>query len=490
MTQINQTIETDVLVIGGGNAGLCAGVSAKEHGVKVQIIDRGPRETSGGNTRFAGGGFKVPYENPKELIPIIPDLSEAEAEKNYSQPFPKDMYMDEMGRVTNYRADPDLIEVIVNESFGTVAWLTSHGVRFIPWPGSGWHGMPLQVSGGGAGLVEYLTEAAVRSGVEISYNGNALELIRVNGRIAGAIVDYGDHVIEYHAKSVVLASGGFQANAEWRARYLGTGWDLVPVRGTWANTGGGIRMALEVGAQPFGQWTKAHAAGSDLNTPPFGDPDVADLFKKHCFDLGVVINANGERFFDEGANFRALSYSKYAPALLEQPGSFAWQIFDSQVTPLLSDEYHIRRVTRARGNTLEELAKNMDGVDPKGFLKTIKEYNDSVNVSVPFDHKILDGRGTVGISPPKSNWAHTISEPPFEAYAITTCITFTFGGVKINPHANVIAANGSNLSGLFAAGEMVGGIFYYNYAAGASLTSGSVFGRIAGRNAAIESLAH
>lgn len=486
MAGVEKQIETDVLVIGGGNAGLCAALSARELGASVCVIDRGPRETSGGNTRFSGGGFKIPYENLGDIRPIIPDLSAEEAEKHFSSSYPKDQYLDDMGRVTNYRADPDLIEVIVNESYETVSWLTSLGVRFIPWPG--WQGMPLQVSGGGAGLVERLTEAAERSGVEISYDGYAHELIREDGRIVGAIVDHGDREYEYRARSVVLASGGFQASAEWRARYLGPEWDLVPVRGTWANTGEGIRMALDIGAQSFGHWSKAHAAGWDLNAPPFGDPAVGDAFKKHCFDLGIIVNARGERFFDEGSDFRAFSYTKYAPAILQQPGAFAWQVFDAKVTPLLSEEYHIRRVTRARGNTIEELAKNMDGVDAAGFLRTVERYNAAVDESNPFNLKILDGRATAGLSPPKSNWAQTISDPPFEAYAITTGITFTYGGIKIDPGASVVAANGASIPGLFAAGEMVGGIFYYNYAAGASLTSGSVFGRIAGRNAVLHSV--
>jgi tricarballylate dehydrogenase len=386
-----------------------------------------------------------------------------------------------MGRVTNYRADPDLVEVIVNESYETITWLKDLGIRFIPWPG--WHGMPLQVSGGGAGLVEGLTEAAQRAGIEVSYDCCARELLREHGRIVGASVDQNDEQVEFRAQSVILATGGFQASAEWRARYLGPEWDLVPVRGTWTNTGDGLRMALDAGAQSFGHWSKAHAAGWDLNAPPFGDPRMGDLFKKHCFDLGIIVNARGQRFFDEGSDFRAFSYTKYAPEILRQPGAFAWQIFDAKVTPLLSDEYRIRRATRVRGDSIEELAKNLDGVDAQGFLRTVEEFNAAVDDSKPFDQRILDGRGTEGLTPPKSNWAQTISEPPYEAYAITCGITFTYGGIKIDPSGFVLATDGKRIPGLFAAGEMIGGIFYYNYAAGAALTSGSVFGKIAGRSA-------
>jgi len=281
----------------------------------------------------------------------------------------------------------------------------------------------------------------------------------------------------------VLASGGFEANAEWRTRYLGPGWDLAKVRGTRFNTGDGIKMALEAGAMPTGHWSGCHAVGWDRNAPDFGDLDVGDGFQKHSYPFGIMINANGRRFVDEGADFRNYTYAKYGAVVLAQPGQFAWQIFDAKVTRLLRDEYRIRQVTKVTADTLEELVRGMEGVDAATALATIGEYNRAVRTDVPFDPTVKDGRGTKGLAVPKSNWANPIDTPLFEAYAVTCGITFTFGGVRIDPGGQVIDSDGAPMPGLYAAGEMVGGLFYGNYPGGSGLTAGAVFGRIAGENA-------
>jgi tricarballylate dehydrogenase len=198
-----------------------------------------------------------------------------------------------------------------------------------------------------------------------------------------------------------------------------------------------------------------------------------------------MVNAHGKRFVDEGADFRNLTYARYGREVLAQPRQFAWQIFDARVTGLLRDEYRIRQVTKVTADTLEDLAKKLDGVDPDGFLDTVKRYNEAVRVAVPFDPNVKDGRGTEGITPRKSNWANRIDTPPFEAYMITCGITFTFGGLAIDARtANVLAEEGYPIPGLFACGELVGGLFYFNYPGGAGLTSGAVFGRLAGSQAA------
>jgi tricarballylate dehydrogenase len=193
-----------------------------------------------------------------------------------------------------------------------------------------------------------------------------------------------------------------------------------------------------------------------------------------------MINANGERFVDEGADFRNYTYAKYGRVILMQPGQFAWQIFDNKVIPMLRDEYRIKRVTKVRADTLEELVQKLEDVDPQRALATINNYNKAVNTDIKFDPNIKDGRGTKGLSIPKSNWANTIDTPPFEAYAVTCGITFTFGGLKIDTEARVIDTDGRAIPGLYAAGELVGGIFYFNYPGGTGLMAGAVFGRIAG----------
>jgi tricarballylate dehydrogenase len=282
---------------------------------------------------------------------------------------------------------------------------------------------------------------------------------------------------------VVLACGGFVSNAEMRTRYLGPTWDLAKVRGTRFNTGAGINMALAIGAKPHGHWSGGHAVGWDMNAPEFGDLEVGDNFQKHSYPLGIMVNANGVRFVDEGADFRNYTYAKYGAVILSQPQQFAWQIFDSKVLDRLRDEYRIQRMTTVRADTIEELAKKLEGVDEQQFLKTIKEWNAAVMTEVPFNPAVKDGRSTRGLAVPKSNWANTIDEPPFEAYAVTCGLTFTFGGLKITNDGEVESTDGPPIPGLFAAGELVGGLFYHNYPGGTGLVSGAVLGKLAGDGA-------
>lgn len=197
-----------------------------------------------------------------------------------------------------------------------------------------------------------------------------------------------------------------------------------------------------------------------------------------------MVNAQGRRFVDEGADFRNYTYAKYGRRILEQPGQFAWQVFDQKVVHLLRDEYRIRQVTKVTGETLEALAQRLEGVDPGGFLEEIAAYNAAVDVKPPFNPNVKDGRGTKGLAVNKTNWANRVDEGPYEAYAVTCGITFTFGGLRINTRAQVLDTDMTPMPGLYAAGELTGGIFYFNYPGGTGLTNGSVYGRIAGYEAA------
>jgi tricarballylate dehydrogenase len=239
---------------------------------------------------------------------------------------------------------------------------------------------------------------------------------------------------------------------------------------------------------PWGNWSGAHAVGWDLNAPPFGDRVVGDGFQKHSYIFSIMVNANGERFVDEGADFRNFTYAKYGHIVQRQPGMFAWQVFDQKVASLLRDEYRIRQVTKVTADSLEELAKKLDGVDAARFLETVEDYNAAVQQDVPFNPVIKDGRGTRGLAVEKSNWANTLDTPPFLAYAVTCGLTFTFGGVRIGTDAGVMHRSGRRMPGLYAAGEMVGGLFYFNYPSGSGLVAGAVFGRIAGDSAARHAL--
>jgi tricarballylate dehydrogenase len=225
-----------------------------------------------------------------------------------------------------------------------------------------------------------------------------------------------------------------------------------------------------------------------MNAPEFGDLAVGDQFQKHSYPFAVMVNATGRRFVDEGADFRNYTYAKYGRVILEQPGQFAWQIFDAKTKHLQRDEYRIRQITKVTADTIEELAGKLDGVDAKAFLATIREYNAAVRTDVPFNPNVKDGRSTRGLAIPKSNWANTIDAPPFEGYAVTCGITFTFGGLRISTDGErtgqVLDTDMRPIPGLYAAGEMVGGLFYFNYPGGTGLTSGAVFGRLAGTSAA------
>jgi tricarballylate dehydrogenase len=217
---------------------------------------------------------------------------------------------------------------------------------------------------------------------------------------------------------------------------------------------------------------------------------VGDGYQKHSYPFGLVVNALGNRFLDEGADFRNFTYAKYGRLVLEQPGQFAWQIFDSQATHLLRDEYRLAGMTKVSAATLPMLASKLEGVDAAAFLDTVEQFNAAVRRDIKFDPNILDGRSTVGLSPPKSNWANPIEVPPFEAYAVTCGITFTFGGVRMSTAGRVIDGDGQPLQGLYACGEMAAGIFYFNYPGGSGLTNGAVFGRIAGHNAGTATNGH
>ncbi len=485
--------EVDVIIVGAGNAALCAALAAAEYKVSVLLLERAPEEVSGGNSRFTAGAIRCVYNGVEDLRKLMPDLSEELIAITDFGQYTEENFFDDMARVTEYRADPDMVELLVKRSQTTLLWLREKGIKFAPIYGRQafkvegrfkfWGGLTIEAWGGGPGLVSALTEAAAKRGVTIAYETRAMDLICGDDGVTGVRVRQKGRTREIRCKSVVLAAGGFESNTEWRTRYLGPGWDLAKVRGTSYNTGDGIRMALDAGAIPWGNWSGCHAVGWDRNAPPFGDLAVGDNFQKHSYPFSIMLNANGERFVDEGADFRNYTYAKYGRVILNQPGQFAWQIFDAKVVHLLRDEYRIRQVTKVQAGTLEELVGRLDDVNPRRALETIKAYNDAVQTGTPFNPNIKDGRGTSGLAVPKSNWANRIDQPPFEAYAVTCGITFTFGGVKVNDHAAVIDTEGSPIPGLYAAGEMVGGIFYFNYPGGTGLMSGAVFGRIAGGSA-------
>ncbi len=488
----------DVIVVGGGNAALCAALTAREEGAKVLLLERAPQEERGGNSSFTEGLMRFAYGGTEDIRALSPDLTPDELASDFGR-YTEDKFFDDMARVTQNRTDPDLCEILVRQSNATMHWLARQGVRFLPQFGrqafkvdgkfTFWGGATLAAVGGGRGLVDQLYRAAERAGVDIRYNAWARDLIHCDDGVTGIVVKLDDVTREFSARSVILACGGFEANAAWRARHLGPGWDLAKVRGSKYNCGDGLEMALRIGAQPAGHWSGCHAVGWERYADDFGSFETMDDYERDNYPFSIMVNAEGKRFLDEGADIRNYTYAKYGRIILQQPDQFAWQIFDSSVTHLLRPEYRARRVTKVTANTIEELADKLGDVNRDALIETIKAFNASITREVLFSANVKDGRRTQGLAIPKSNWAIALENPPFEAYAITCGITFTFGGLKVTTNAQVLDTGHQPISGLYTAGEMLGGLFYFNYPGATGLTSGAVFGRIAGRNAAQSALA-
>jgi tricarballylate dehydrogenase len=487
------TTTYDVVVVGGGNAAMCAALSARETGARVLALEKAPEAWRGGNGFFTAGGFRFGFKSFDELRSLIGDLSDQEAAQMEVDPYTEDNFYDDLMRVTEECADPDMALYLVRESQATVRWMKDRGIRWIPMFGRQaykvggkfrfWGGLVLEAVGGGPGLIEMEYASAAKAGIDVRFEAKATRLLTDDrGRVTGLMVRTPGGAETIGAGAVVLASGGFEANPEMRTRYLGANWELARVRGTPYNTGDGIRMALDIGALPWGHWSGCHSVQWDLNAPWHGDRKVGDNFQKHSYPVGLIVNLRGERFVDEGADFRNYTYVKYGRAVIGQPRRTAFQIFDQKVLELLREEYRIREVTRAEDPTLEGLARKLE-IDVAGFVKTVKDFNAAVMSDVKFNPAVKDGRGTRGLPLPKSNWAQALDSPPYVGYAVTTGITFTFGGLKIDSAGAVIDCEQRAIPGLYAAGELVGGLFYHNYPGGAGLMAGAVFGRLAGRSA-------
>ncbi len=496
-----QSAAYDVVVVGGGNAALCAAISATNEGARVLVLERSPMEERGGNTSFTDGLMRTVYEGEDDIRAFCPDLTDEECASADFGAYTESDFFDDMARITQLRTDLELCDILVRNSRETILWMRDQGVRFFPTFGRQaykvngrfkfWGGATIAVAAGGPGLVEALYNAAEKRGIDIRYEAWVRDLIRDEDGVKGVILTRPDgKQEEIHAPSVVLACGGFEANAEMRARYLGPGWDLAKVRGSRYNTGDGLSMALDAGAQPHGHWSGCHAVSWERYADDFGDLIHTPQYQRHSYPLSIMVNAEGKRFVDEGADFRNYTYAKYGQAVLNQPGQIAWQVFDSKVLDLLRDEYRTRRVTKVTADTIEELADKMEEIDKDQFLKTVEEFNASVKTDAPFEPNIKDGRSATSNGVPRSNWANPIDTPPYHAYGVTCGVTFTFGGVKVSSEAQVQDTNGKPIPGLFAAGEMVGGIFYFNYPGASGLTSGAVFGRLAGGSAAAYAQAH
>ncbi len=460
----SERFETGIVVVGSGIAGLSAAVSARQAGADVILVEKAPLAGRGGNTRFADAQMRFPHESD-EFGP-----------RDYSVDA---MYSDLM-RISRGRANEVLIRTLCENARGTAEWLTGLGLE---WEAGYPHtaGYRRSPKSGGAGLVDLLFRRFEGLGGAVSYETGALDLIVDEQRVVRGVRCAGPGgLIDIEGKGgVILACGGFEANVQMRVQHLGRFADSLILRGSRYNTGEGLMMAIAAGAQAAGQWGDYHSAVLDARSPRI-ECGVTALYN---YQMGIFIDASGHRFLDEGEDFRDHTYVKFSKFIVEQAGGEAWCVFDQQA-------YQREEFARAwrpvgpplQAETWKELAGQMD-VPAEELLETVGTFNAAVQPG-DYDLDRLDGKRAAGITPPKSNWALPLDHPPYIAIPVTGGITFTFGGLKCDTVARVIDTRGKVMEGLYAAGETMGEIFYYNYPGASSVIRGAVFGRIAAADAA------
>ena len=492
--------DVDIIVVGSGNAALSAAIAARADGADVLVIEKADEALAGGNSKYTAGAMRFVYDGIDDLLPLLLDPDDPElARTDFGSYTAATFEADLLGFNGDRPLSPEQ-RVLIDRSYDTVRWLAEHGVKFEPIYGRQsfekdgrrvfWGGLTLAARDEGVGLVESELAAFTSMGGKIRYDCAAADLIVEAGQVVGVETSsVSGERGELRARAVILASGGFEADPELRKRHIGEHWDKAKVRGTPHNTGDGLEMAFRQGAMAYGLYEGCHATPMDLHMKDFGNLDLPHLERKHyrkiCYFLGVMVNARGERFVDEGKDFRNYTYAQFGRAIMEQPGHFAWQIFDAKVEHLLYGEYSFHDAHYVEADTLDGLIDRLDGIDDKDAVRrTLADFNEAVDEGTAFDPSTRDGKGTKGLALPKSNWAQAIDTPPFKAYPVTGGITFTYGGLKVDGTGAVLREDGTAIPGLHACGELVGGVFFEGYPGGSGLTSGAVFGRRAGEGAA------
>lgn len=485
----------DVIVVGAGNAALVAALAAHDEGARVLVLEAAGHDERGGNSRFSGGIFRIAHEGLSDLLPLVANGQTHDLTRVNVEPYPREQYLDDLLNTSANLSDRALVQELVDQSYATVEWMAEHGVEwelaigklvdpsklgpdetYVLPPGGA-----LRSVHEGVGLVACLFRSVEKAGIDIWYDAPAHAFLTAGSTVTGVRVRRRDTMVDVPG-TVVLASGGFEANPEMRRRYLGGGWDLVKVRGTRFNMGTMLRQALEIGGQPTGHWGGCHAVPLDVNAPPVGDLARTDKTSRYSYPYGILVNNEGARFVDEGENHVWLTYAKTGEAIRAQPRATAFQIFDQRTVHLLEPRYSTGDPVQA--DSVRELA-GLLGIPARKLEQTVEAYNASVPDG-EFDPFRLDGLSTdEALAPPKSNWATPIDRPPFVAYQVTCGITFTYGGLKIDERAQVLDTEGVPMPGLYATGEITGGFFFHNYPAGSGLMRGAVFGRIAGESAAL-----
>ncbi len=452
----------DVLVAGGGNAALCAALTARAAGASVLLLESAPRHFRGGNSRHTRN-LRCMHDGPSDPL---------------TGTYPADEYWDDLQDVTGGRTNEALARMVIAGTAECRKWMAAHGVRFQPSIGGALHLAHTNAFflGGGKALINAYYRAAARLGVDVVYDAEVRDLRIENGRFEGAVVARNGHAELVPARTFVAAAGGFQANREWLRHAWGASADNFLIRGTPYDTGRVLRALMDGGAATTGDPTQCHAVAIDARAPRF---DGGIVTRVDCIPLGIVVNARGERFHDEGEDLWPKRYAVWGRLVARQPDQTAFVIFDARalgrfIPPMLPP---------VEAPSIRRLAAPL-GLEPAALERTVMAYNAAVRPGT-FDAATLDDCATAGLTPPKSHWARRIDRAPFYAYPLRPGITFTYLGVQVDERARVIWQDGRPAANVFAAGEiMAGNILGQGYLAGLGMAIGTVFGRKAGEEAA------
>jgi tricarballylate dehydrogenase len=452
----------DVLVIGGGNAALCAAIGARRLGASVLVLEGAPKFYRGGNTRHTRN-MRCAHDAATDIL---------------TGPYTEEEFFEDLLRVTGGQTDEQLARHMIKESKDILNWIVEQGVRWQPSLG-GTLSLGRTNSfflGGGRAMLNALYRTAEALGVEVLYDAEVVDLEIDNGMFLSATLKQGDGRVSAKASALVAAAGGFEANIEWLKQYWGEAADNFLIRGTPYNRGSILKLLLEKGVQEVGDPTQCHAVAIDARAPKF---DGGIITRHDSVVFGIVVNKHAARFYDEGEDIWPKRYAIWGRLVAAQPDQIAYIIFDSTVVT----SFMPTLFPPIGGQSIAELAAKLE-LDPAALEKTVADFNAAVRPGT-FDHTILDDCRTEGITPPKTHWARRIETPPYLAYPVRPGITFTYLGTRVNKETRMLMKDGKPSANMFAAGEiMAGNVLGKGYAAGMGMTIGSVFGRIAGQEAA------
>ncbi|MFI5310090.1 MAG: FAD-dependent tricarballylate dehydrogenase TcuA [Gemmatimonadales bacterium] len=456
----------DVVVIGGGNAALCAAITAREAGARVLLLEHAPRMMRGGNSRHTRN-LRLMHDTP---LSVLQDA------------YTEDEYWDDLQRVTDGRTDAHLACMTIRLSGELMPWMEQRGAHFQP-PLAGTLNLSRTNAfflGGGKALLNAYYATAARLGVEIAYDTEVQALHLDGPSVREVVVSSNDGLTTIRPTAVVAAAGGFQANLDWLAQYWGEAAANFLVRGTPYAKGRVLRSLLDQGVAPVGDPTQCHAVAIDGRAPKYDGGIVTRL---DCIPFSIVVDRDGRRFYDEGEDLWPKRYAIWGRLVAQRPGQIAYAIFDRKSEGLFMPSVF----AAIRAGSIAELAGNLQ-LDSSALDATVTAFNDAVRPGT-FNSRELDDCSTEGLDPPKSHWARPLDTPPYSAYPLRPGITFTYLGVRVDDSARAMLTDGRAMSNVFACGEiMAGNILGQGYLAGLGMTIGSVFGRIAGREAAKHAL--